>query len=159
MAVVEYSTLGELSDELDRLSAETRGVDFTVPLKRSKVAIVASIKENFASESSPDGAPWAPLKRPRSRKGKPKGKDKILRDKGILYASVAAANGSGHVEELTNTTLAMGTVIEYAGVHQRGGKHIPARPFLGFGQALIAKIELIFADWWEQQVGRFRPRG
>jgi len=117
-------TLSELADDLLRQAQALADVDATQAIDRCRVAIVASVKENFAGNHSPDGQPWKGLLFPRVRS---KGKDMPLRDRGILMASVTSTAGEKHVEEITRTTLEMGTALDYAAVHQDGGTIYPKK--------------------------------
>lgn len=148
MPVTEM-TLDELAVMFDGMAADAAPTSYAVPLKASKLAILASTKENFAGEHAPDGTPWKPLKRKRRNS---KGRDRILRDKGLLYSSIATANGPGSMEQIGDTFLEMGTSLEYAPFQHGGTKHIPARPFLGFNDPLVEKIKTIFADWYYRQL-------
>lgn len=107
--------------------------------------LVSDTKEGFFKEQDPDGIPWKPLKR---RKGK------ILQDTGALRTSVTSRGGKGNIERKGPTFLEWGTNIEYAKYHQGGTSRIPARPFLGIGEELGEKLEMIAADWVEEQVKR-----
>jgi len=152
----EQITLSELAVRLDGISQGSQGSDYTEPLRSCSTAIKASAKENFAGGHGPDGEAWAPLARPRKRTkgmGKAKGaeKDKPLRDTGLLMASLTAA-GPGHVERLTRAELLQGTNLGYARYHQYGTRHIPARPFLGFNEALQDRIVEIFGNWWVKEM-------
>lgn len=162
--------------------------DWTRPLKVAEQLIVSATKENFAGQHAPDGTPWTPLKYERSRARdkrarKKGGRQQVLRDTGILMASVTAS-GRGHVRELSRTQLRVGTNLNYAGTHQFGHTFnrparqrskpwvftlptgqtvftrriraysftVPARPFLGYSQALLGRIESVFRSHLARQV-------
>ena len=82
----------------------------------SDVAL-SKIQRGFASSTSPDGAPWAPLKH---RQGQP------LRDTRALQ------NGLSTPKSVDVGGFSIGASVPYAGFHQHGapGAKIPARPFL-----------------------------
>lgn len=126
---VETLTLDQFSGEMARVAAELGpGVSFEKPLKQCRLLVIADVKENFAGGHGPDGSAWPPLKHARANS---KGADKPLRDEGMLMASVTSANGAGHVEELTDSYLVLGTNLDYARVHQEGGTIRPkGHPFL-----------------------------
>lgn len=90
-----------------------------------------STKERFASQTSPDGAPWAPLSsRYVSSKAKRKspGRDQILTLTGALRRTI-------HYQEASANSVTIGTDRKYAATHQFGRDKIPARPFLGLSGA------------------------
>lgn len=91
--------------------------DMRQPLTAVKVLLVADVRENFDQAHAPDGTAWLPLKNPSQRRGG--SSSKPLRDTGLLMASVTA-QGRGHVEQITEDTLVLGTNLPYAGVHQHG---------------------------------------
>lgn len=116
---VQTLTLDQFSQQMHETAGRMAGVSFSKPLKQCKVLIVADVAQNFRDAHGPDGEPWAPLAHPR-----PAGGDKPLQDKKLLMASVTG-NAVGHVEELTDTTLVIGTNLEYARIHQEGGVITP----------------------------------
>ncbi len=103
-------------------------LSWKVPLKRCRVAVLADVRKNFAEGHDPDGNPWLPLKHPRARTGGG-GEDKPLRDRGPLLASLVGQSAEGHVEELTDTLLELGTNLPYAHTHQQGST-IKGNPYL-----------------------------
>jgi phage gpG-like protein len=104
---------------------------------------------NFAGGHSPEGAAWATLRHPSRRRGGPSAKP--LRDTGILMGSMTS-NGPGHVDQRTPSSLTWGTNVSYAGYHQWGTRHIPARPFLGLTGPMIERIADLVADVAARQV-------
>lgn len=136
-------TLDQLGRYFAGLNGDLRRVDFTPAWKIVRVLVLSETLQHFARGVTPDGTPWAPLKRPSKRRG---GKSaKPLRDKGLLMASVTGA-GAGHVEELTKTAFVFGTNLDYAGFHQFGTRRIPQREFLGLGLKTIDRVAGIVAD-------------
>jgi len=114
--VTETITFGELSDWFNRLNGELEGMSFRPALEQCKLIAIADVRMNFVNQHDPDGNPWQPLKMRR-----PRGGNQVLRDRGILMASTGAADNAASVERITDTTLEVGTNLEYAGIHQRGG--------------------------------------
>lgn len=53
---------------------------------------VSGAKDHFTSQRAPDGTPWKPLAHPR-----PTGGNKVLRDKGLLAASISASVTEGEL--------------------------------------------------------------
>jgi len=148
MAAPLQITLDGLSALATRRAAEIERLNFRQPLEVSKLLIIGATRQNFARGQTPEGVTWRPLKRPRRRS---KGRDLPLRDTGILMAS--ATGGARRVERITNTELVTGTNVEYAGFHQVGTRHIPARPFLGFTPQLVKDIDRAFTEFVEKQLG------
>lgn len=118
-------------------------------LQAAGTAIVRYVHRCFAEERAPEwpaesdqrgrtrsvrawaGKPWAPLAPStvaRRRKGKRKGgRIRILRDTGMLYRSVNAFTTWDYTE--------VGAREPYGHRHQFGGRHLPARPFIGWGRS------------------------
>lgn len=101
-------------------------------------------KENFDNEAAPDGTPWEPLKHPRRRST---GQDKILQDTGLLKASLSA-QGQYHIQRHDGRAFEWGTNLDYAATHQFGDpdRNIPARPFVGLNDEVLAEIEELLID-------------
>lgn len=102
---------------------------------------VERVMRRFEHSKAPDGTPWQPLKRPRPlRQGQRGiGGDQPLMNIGNLYNSIEAQVIGKH-------RLQIGTATDYAHYHQFGTQHIPARPFLGVSDDLLASIqELTYA--------------
>lgn len=124
MAVATLQDLSQWAVKAGNGVAQPVG-GFTKELKQCRVAVVADIRGNFDGGHSPTGAPWLPLKHPR-----PRGGNRVLRDRGLLLASTTAA-GPGHVESLTPFELIIGTNLDKAALHQYGGTIRPkGHPFL-----------------------------
>lgn len=126
-------------------------LDLTQPLKRCAVMAQAHTKRNFRDQRSPDGIAWKPLAQPRNRKrdkrkSRRKGSDQILRDTGVLMASVAG-KGEGHVESIYGNVLTYGTNIDYGPPHQYGTATIPKREFVGWSLPMQEEVQDIFGDW------------
>lgn len=138
------------------LNALGGGIDFRPLVKIVRLQLVADTKRNFDGEHDPDGVPWAPLKRQRSRKGRAKkrggAKDKILQDTGRLRASVASAFGGETVNEETPDGFAWGTNVPYGKFHQYGTRKMVARAFLGVGPRLEKSIAELTEEWVANKV-------
>ena len=89
----------------------------------------ARVLMRFETSTAPDGTAWQALQRPR-----PRGDGQSLMDTGVLYGSITAQVIGKH-------TLQVGTATDYAHYHQFGTQHIPARPFLGVSDDLLASIK------------------
>ena len=106
----------------------TKGEDLTPMLDELGQDEVARVVQRFEQSRSPDGTAWQALKRPR-----PRGGDRPLQDTGVLMGSITA-QAHGNI-------LQIGTATDYAHYHQFGTQHIPARPFLGVSDDLLASIK------------------
>ena len=85
-----------------------------------------SIRDNFTSSATPDGANWPPRKR--KGDGHP-----LLIDTGALLQA-ATGGGAGHIEQLDAREVTMGVdgrVIPYAATHNYGRDPIARREYLG----------------------------
>ena len=103
---------------------------------------VARVVRRFDNSEAPDGTPWQPLKRPRPlRQGQRGiGGDQPLMNIGNLYNSITA--------QVHGNILQIGTATDYAHYHQFGTQHIPARPFLGVTDDLLASIKELTHAWF-----------
>jgi phage virion morphogenesis protein len=108
----------------------------------------------FKKSNDPDGHAWAPIsektKNARNNKKRDKSKDKILIDTGTLKNSITNASAPYQIGNIEGNEIVLGVGgLEYAAIHQYGGVierpskmrefstyiTIPARPYLGFGNA------------------------
>jgi len=121
VAVVQSMSLEQFQEYCHTQIRDLARPDFTVPLKRSRLAMIASVKDNFQGTHDPLGNQWKPLKYPR-----PAGGDKPLSDTRVLGTSATAA-GPGHVEELTEGSFKLGTNLDRAAIHQFGGTIKPRK--------------------------------
>jgi len=117
MPASETVNLADLAPWLANLGAQAARVSWLRAMKAATVMLKADFKENFERGESPDGVPWLPLKRQRANS---KGGDLPLRDTGVLMAS-ATAQGPGHVENITDTSLEFGTNLDKAQILNDGG--------------------------------------
>lgn len=108
----------------------TKGEDLAPMLDELGQDEVARVVQRFEQSRSPDGTAWQALKRPR-----PRGGDRPLQDTGVLMGSITA--------QVHGNTLQIGTATDYAHYHQFGTQHIPARPFLGVSDDLLASVKEI----------------
>jgi phage virion morphogenesis protein len=145
--------LAELIDRLDRPIAFYR----TVGEYLTEVAI----PRNFASESAPDGTPWALLSPVTIARREKKGQTpiQILRATGKMQAEIVSQASE---EELrVGSPAPQAAVLQFgaaagafgtdAGGHQIPWGTIPARPFLGLSAEDEAEILLIASDWLDVQ--------
>ena len=90
-----------------------RAADPSPALEASAPEFSEAVKAHFY-RGGPEGAPWKPLKDASGRKP-------LVRT-GALRDSIRA--------EVADRELTVGSALPYAAIHQRGGRAIPARPFL-----------------------------
>ena len=128
---IELQT-AELDRALTRLAASVK--DMTPIMRAIGGDLEAATERNFDDEGARIAAKWKPSRRALEQKGQ------TLRDTGRLVASISAG-GAGHVSEVTPQSVFVGTNVEYAAIHQFGGRagrnrkvEIPDRPFFGLNQ-------------------------
>lgn len=153
--------LSAFSSIVTDMAENVPGMSWEPALRLVSIQLAAATKENFEGSHTPDGDPWAPLKRPRSRK-RDKVKrnpgstgDKPLRDTNLLMGSVSAGDASkeGSVRELTSHRLLFGSNLFYGLFHQEGTKTksgavcIPKREWLGISQSSTEAIGQILEDY------------
>ncbi len=122
-ASVTLKGLSEAQDLLRGLIA--KGENLTPLMRNIQTYGVKSTKKRIRDEKrSPDGQPWPVYKNTKYAARKAK-----LKNAGLLvYSGMLLKSISG---ESTRDTAQWGSNKEYAAIHQFGGKHIAARPFLG----------------------------
>lgn len=89
--------------------------------------------------------PWAWLQPGTvARKSEPR----ILFETGALEASLTG--GRGRIRDIKRDELRFGTSVPYAGYHQSGTRHMPARPVIDFTEAdkraMIRKIQRFIVE-------------
>ena len=127
-------------EEVNRLFARLRRAGALAPTLRTiGEHMLDTTRARFDTQTTPDGAPWAPLD-PRTARRKKKNADKILTEEGELRGSLAYRVGSDE--------LLVGSPEKYAATHQFGdaSRNIAARPFLGLSADDRAEIERIARD-------------
>lgn len=107
--------------------------DFSALNRVLSEMLVSQTAERFQTMEAPDGRAWAPTSRGGS----------ILRDKGILLASIHAGG------ESDRETAQAGTNVIYARIHQFGHdqKGIEARAFFGLSSQNLTDINDEVADF------------
>lgn len=109
---------------------------FTSVLAKAKQEIKLANASNFASNGLPVGG-WAPLDPQYAawKMARFPGAPPLVRS-GRLFASLTGATAS--IESMTNTSLTVGTSVEYAKFHQYGTTKMPKRKIV-FEPPLFAK--------------------
>lgn len=148
----------ELKRALDTLSA--RVSNMTPVMHRIAQVMDEGTRQHFEAERGPDGQKWKPLAEStllaHMRRASPGGlltkrgntrakavsalaQKKILRERGDL--------GHELIKEATSMSAILGSNKTYSNTHQFGRGNIPARPFLGFSDAIKASIMDAVADY------------
>jgi phage gpG-like protein len=86
------------------------------------------IAQQFASEGRAEGTPWPPLAPATLRRRR--GLTPILYQTGALLRSLSEPGATGHVEEIEDYSLTLGSRLPYAVFHQTGTRRLPARPII-----------------------------
>lgn len=148
----ETIDLARLPHWLEAQARILEGADLTPLLKVCELLLIADAKTNFVNQSSPDGHPWAPFAAS-TLKNKKRGKTPLLlRDTGLLMASLAASGRQG-ISVMSRTGLEWGTAVNYAPFNQYGTLTTPARPFVGVGQHIADKLDRAIHDWTRGLIG------
>lgn len=128
-----------------RLAAQRRNL-----LNAVGETLVSGTLERFENEEDPEGKKWEPSGRAweqglKSRRGR---MGKTLQDSGRLRSSIDYA--------VTQDGVLVGSNVEYARIHQMGGKAgrgrkvtIPARPYLGISKEDREEVEALITDYME----------
>jgi phage gpG-like protein len=125
----------EFTYSLNLESVEKALTEFQESLADQQPALAAiaddcreMIAEQFASQGGAEGTPWAPLAPStlRRRRASPS----ILYATGALRRSLTEPGAAGHIEELEDQSLTLGTRLPYALYHQTGTRRLPARPII-----------------------------
>jgi phage gpG-like protein len=130
----EVVTFAQIGQYAQRCEAMLGSVSWEPVFLQVKQLVIADAKRNFEQGHGPDGTPWLPLKRHRDlsrfsdshqktitakRRADQHNVDRLLRNFGTLMASVTAG-GQGWVEVFTAKEMTVGTILNYAAVHQYG---------------------------------------
>lgn len=136
-------SLDSLAGWADAAARGLTHIDLRPAWRDVSILLVSDTREHFDAAAGPDGVAWAPFKRVPSRK-RGGASAKLLRDTGLLMGSYVA--GAGHVELATATSLVWGSNVDRAAWHHYGTRTVPARPQIGFTDALLARIDLLLLD-------------
>ena len=131
---------GGVNAHLVKVGAALDTLDVSEALEECKPHVAMGIAENFDTQSDPEGIPWPPR---RDNKPHP-----LLQETGKMRA--AATGGPGAIEEVAADSLTMGVSLQavpYAGFQNDGTRNIPAREYMGVGEATEAECERIIGDY------------
>jgi phage gpG-like protein len=129
-------TAGDFNRWCQEQGGKLAQLDLSPVMRQGAVLVVADLKGRYDRSVSPDGVPWAPLKRPRRRSA---GADKPLLDTGQLRAAVTAVAVPGGI--------VASNAVGVAGFHQEGTRHMVARPNVGFSGEFLADFQELLADY------------
>ena len=134
--MIRIEIKGPALDAIKRLAEKTSNL--SAPMRKAGSYMERETKLNFAKQSDPDGAPWAPLAASTLRRKK---SGAILRETGALAGSITMTASSNQA------TVAVGT--NYAIYHQSGTSKMPARKMIGINEGKhVPKIREIFEDYF-----------
>lgn len=131
-------SLQQLINELDFTIRQCKNI--SPILGEVSMQLENTTQESFEKETSPFGDKWTPLSKQtlKHKKG-----SKILTESSMLQSSINSRTkiqkSKGGAKGSASGIVSIGTNLEYAPIHQFGGKagknlkaNIPARPFLPF---------------------------
>ena len=102
------------------------------------------VARQFASEGRAQGTPWAARKSARVgadgvRPLRGARRSPLLVRTGALRDSLTRNGAAGHIEEMDQQTLSVGSRLPYAIFHQFGTRRMPARPLIVLSDARSAR--------------------
>lgn len=150
----------ELTRALDKLAARVSSM--APVMHRVAQVMEEGVRQHFADERGPDGQRWAPLADSTllahmrraspggllTKRGNTRAKAmKALAQKKILLDSGRLSHELGR--EVSSMSAMLTSVQPYAAVHQFGfeKRNIPARPYMGFSEAMSASIKGAVTDY------------
>lgn len=116
-AAITVKGVDEVRRRLDEIGQRAR--DTERYLRVAAEDLKTLVDDSFYGSRSPGGRQWEPLDPSTVAK---KGSSKPLIDTGALRNSITT--------RARRDAVLLGTNLPYAPVHQYGGEHIPARPYL-----------------------------
>ena len=138
-----YDSIEQVGGVLLDTEMRAQNVNYAEELEAFLPVIAAGEAMAFASQSTPDGSPWAPLAPSTVAK---KGHSRILFESGALEASLVNVGGPGNINATACRGLLFGTDVEYAIFHQQGTARMPARPAVGMSEETVDKLAETIAD-------------
>ena len=146
MIVLDLDTLS-FSEEVNGI---LESIDDMAPLLKALGNAAHGLWNEKFRRSGPG---WEPLSEVTLKKRRKKGKDaEILKDDGILFASLTDSASEAAIFELDSTELRIGTNREFAEVHQFGSRdgRIPARPFMLEESEAVPEFERVITKYYER---------
>jgi phage gpG-like protein len=132
----QVMTAGDFNRWCQEQGGKLARLDLSPVMRQGALLVVADLKSRYDRSVSPEGVPWAPLRRPRRRSA---GADKPLLDTGQMRAAVTATAVLGGI--------VASNAVGYAGFHQEGTRRMVARPNMGFSGEFLADFQELLADY------------
>lgn len=132
--------VAEMDDVADVLAAPKPEV-----LRQLRPMVQQNIRDNFTGSHSPENLPWA------ARKHEGDGHPLLIDTGAMLQAAVGSEGtvGKGGVVIVDSESLLLGVdgdEIPYAAVHNRGGRNMPQREFMGTSDQTEIDMGEVIAD-------------
>ena len=122
---------------------ELFGMDFAPVFDSLIDPVNESFGSNFDRRTGPDGTPW---KEHAAYTIQRMGPHPLLMWTGAMIFSLESRSGANRIEQLTSSSLTIGTDLFYAPWQQYGTGRIPARPFVWMIGSDVEAITELFAD-------------
>lgn len=131
-------SMSALADEFRDTVQRARNLDLK-PLIKGEVldAVREGIAENFDQARSPDGTAWPPRKHLYPHP--------ILVKSTAMKRSVTEEGGEGYAL-VDETSLTVGSDVEYAAFHEFGTSKLPERSFMGVSEERLKDLDDVVAD-------------
>lgn len=165
-------TPSELGGRANDIAKDLEKIDKTDAMHECCDVLRQQVTREFALEQDPFGAPWKQWYWSASYPVSP---HKTLQASGMLMASFVTQQ-AGHIERVDGNSLAFGSEVKYAGIHQDGATFrlgiwlfgraggvkrpgdmitIPARPIVGWPEDTIAACGdivamAVMAEWHKE---------
>lgn len=142
---IDVRVIGAKQASSRLLAMHARTKLFTSVLTKAKQQIKLANASNFATNGLPVGG-WAPLDASYAawKMARFPGAPPLVRT-GKLFASLTGATAS--IETMTNTSLSIGTTVEYAKFHQYGTTRMPKRKIVFEPPLFAKKLGADTIDW------------
>lgn len=141
---METATVDGFLDRLGEIEERFRSPEFSRQQWEDVIRwMEASHANYFASETSPDGEPWAELSEWTIKK---KGHSKKLVELYHLLQSMTDSNAEYAIRTIEPAELEFGTSRPFAASHQFGTDRIPQREFAGVSQVGADAVGELAAD-------------
>ena len=122
---------------------ELLGMDFGPVFGSLIDPVNESFGSNFDRKTGPDGTPW---KEHAAYTIQKMGPHPLLMWTGAMIFSLESRSAANRIEQLTSSSLTIGTDLFYAPWQQYGTRRIPARPFVWMIGSDVEAITELFAD-------------
>lgn len=141
-SMIDYLA-SDASELIGAFANELFGGDYTQVFDTLVEPINEGLGSNFDRQTSASGEAWAPHSGYTVKK---MGVHPLLMWTGAMIFSLESRSASNRIEEITQTSLTIGTDLFYAPWQQYGTARIPARPFVWLHGSYVDKVTEEFAD-------------